>query len=200
MPSAVPASKTKNPKPPNRDRRSRSRNTTPLSSATEASSLPAAPLTVESAYLHTPLSSLLVPPDVSIEGLIEKNSSHGPNPPSAANLDSLHNGIVTQVLSHVNARGQTCDKAMRELARKRKERIEAERELAERDRLEEERKRRELKKTIPKKREREETEDEARPPTVGAHGLARQDGIDVHTGGLVLVAEWNINRSHANFL
>lgn len=70
---------------------------------------------------------------------------------------------------------------MRELARKRKERIEAEREEKERERLEEGRKKREVKKMVPKKREREE-EDETRPPAVGAHGLARQDGVGVHTG------------------
>lgn len=70
---------------------------------------------------------------------------------------------------------------MRGLARKRKERIEAERERDEMQRMEEEKQKREVKKLTGKKREREE-EDETRPPAVGAHGLARQDGVDVHMG------------------
>lgn len=173
------AAKSKNPKSQPRERRSRSRNTTPLSSATESSSiLPQPP--GESEYLRTPLTSLLVPPSISIEALIERHGSNGANPPSAANLNSLHAGIVGDVLNHVAVRGQACDRSMRELARKRKERIEAEREREEQERVEEERKRRELKKMTGKRKEREEAEDEARPPAVGAHGLARQDGIDVH--------------------
>jgi len=175
------AAKGKNTKAPKRDRRSRSRNTTPLSSSTEASSQPA-PLTGESAYLRTPLSSLLVPPNVSIEGLIEKHSSNVSNPPAASSLNSLHDGIVSQVLGHVGARGQACDRAMRELARKRKDRVEAEREKEERERMDEERRKRDTKKIIGKKRDREEAEDETRPPAVGARGVARQDGIDVHQG------------------
>lgn len=69
---------------------------------------------------------------------------------------------------------------MRELARKRKERIEAEREREERERVEEERKRREVKTVTGKRKEREDADEETRPPAVGAHGLARQDGVDVH--------------------
>ncbi|TKX19376.1 hypothetical protein C1H76_8562 [Elsinoe australis] len=71
---------------------------------------------------------------------------------------------------------------MRQLARKRKERVEFEREREERERMDEDRKRRDAKKVVGKKRDREEMEDEGRPPAVGAHGLARQDGVDVHMG------------------
>ena len=175
--------KSKNPKPQSREHQSRSRNTTPLSSSTEISTnLPPPVPTGESAYLNTPLSSLLVPQNISIEALIDRNSSNGSTPPSASSLNSLHEGIVSQILGHVTARGQVCDRSMRELAKKRKERLEAERERDERERIEEERKKREVKKLIGKKREREDAEDETRPPTVGAHGLARQDGVDVHQG------------------
>jgi len=176
------ANKGKNSKSQNRDRRSRSRNTTPLSSGPETSTLPTPPVG-DSDYLHTPLSALIVPSHKSIEGLIDKYSASNGNPPSATSLNSLHDGIVSQVLAHVTARGQACDKAMRELARKRKERIEAERERDERERMDEERRKRDNKKLIGKKRDREEAaEDETRPPAVGAHGLARQDGVDVHMG------------------
>jgi len=77
---------------------------------------------------------------------------------------------------------------MRELARKRKERIEAEREREERERMDEDRRKRDTKKVIGKKRDREEIEDETRPPAVGARGVARQDGVDVHQG-MPLVSE-----------
>lgn len=170
--------KSRNSKQQSRDRRSRSRNTTPLSSGPESS--PAPPqLTGESPYLRTNLSSLLVPHNSSIENLIDRYSSGGNQPPSASSLNAIHDGVQNQVLVHVTNRGTACDRAMRELARKRKERIEAERHRDERERLDEERRKRE-KKMNSKKRDREEMEDETRPPAVGAHGLARQDGVDVH--------------------
>lgn len=174
-------SKSRGSKQQNRDRRSHSRNTTPLSSGTETSS--AAPtVTGETAYLRTLLSSLLVPQNASIEALIDKHSLGSNNPPSAAALNTIHDGIQSSVLAHVNTRGQACDGAMRQLARKRKERVEFEREREERERMDEDRKRRDAKKVVGKKRDREEMEDEGRPPAVGAHGLARQDGVDVHMG------------------
>ncbi|PNS18217.1 hypothetical protein CAC42_7586 [Sphaceloma murrayae] len=175
-------SKSRGGKQQSRDRRSHSRNTTPLSSGTETSSVALA-VTGESAYLHTILSSLLVPQSASIEALFEKHSSGANNPPSAAALNAIHDGIQSAVLTHVTARGQTCDGAMRQLARKRKERVEFEREREERERMDEDRKRRDAKKIVGKKRDREEMEDETRPPAVGAHGLARQDGVDVHMEG-----------------
>ncbi|KAF4550609.1 Histone acetyltransferases subunit 3-like protein [Elsinoe fawcettii] len=166
----------------NRERRSQSRNTTPLSSGTEASSANT-PLTGETPYLHTPLATLLVPQHASIEALIDKHSSGSSNPPSAAALNAIHDGIQSSVLGHVTTRGTACDGAMRQLARKRKERVELEREREERERMDEDRRRRDAKKIVGKKRDREEMDDETRPPAVGAHGLARQDGVDVHMEG-----------------
>ncbi|KAF2222696.1 histone acetyltransferases subunit 3-domain-containing protein [Elsinoe ampelina] len=165
-----------------RDRRSQSRNTTPLSSGTETSS-GFAPITGETPYLRTALASLLVPPHASIEALIEKHSSGSSNPPSVAALNNIHDGIQSSVIGHVTTRGTACDGAMRQLARKRKERVEFEREREERERMDEDRRRRDAKKIVGKKRDREEMEDETRPPAVGAHGLARQDGVDVHMEG-----------------
>ncbi|GAM91617.1 hypothetical protein ANO11243_096690 [Dothideomycetidae sp. 11243] len=173
-----PGVKGRSSKQQSRDCRSRSRNTTPLSSGPETS--PAPPqITGESPYLRTNLSALLVPHNASIEVLIDRHSAGGNNPPSSTSLNALHDGIQSLVLGHVTTRGTACDRAMRELARKRKDRIEAERQRDERERMEEERRKRD-KKLNSKKRDREEMEDETRPPTVGAHGLARQDGVDVH--------------------
>lgn len=73
---------------------------------------------------------------------------------------------------------------MRELSKKRKERIEEDRLREEERERDEERKRRETKKgelkKASKKKDRDEPEIDSRPPAVGAHGLARQDGVDVH--------------------
>lgn len=79
---------------------------------------------------------------------------------------------------------------MRELSKKRKDRVDEERSREERLR-EDDRKRRELKRSEAKQqataaaasassKHRAELEDDSRPPPVGAHGLARQDGVDVH--------------------
>lgn len=172
---------SKNTKSQDRGRRSRSRATTPISPTTEDSSAPSQTVG-ESAYLHAPLSGLLVPNAVSIESLIEKHSSDSPNPPSAASLHALHDGITMSVLSHVERRGEICDSSMRQLVRRRKDRLDAERARDEQERADEERRKREVKKIATKKRDREQMESDSRPPAVGAHGLARQDGVDVHEG------------------
>lgn len=80
-------------------------------------------------------------------------------------------------------RSDVCDKGMRELSKKRKERVEEDRAREEEREREDERKRREVKKAAAAAKrewERDEVDDNSRPPTVGAHGLARQDGVDAH--------------------
>jgi len=86
---------------------------------------------------------------------------------------------------------------MRELSRKRKDRIDDDRAREERER-EEERKKRERQKAAAamaasaKKKEAEKQampdkdSNPVRPPAVGAHGLARQDGVDVHKGEIIM--------------
>lgn len=85
--------------------------------------------------------------------------------------------IQNKFLHHIRTRGDASDRVLRVLSKKRKERLdhdqERERERAA-DKEAEERKHK-LKK-ISKKRE----PDEERPLAVGAHGMARQDGTDVH--------------------
>lgn len=172
MPSSQ-ASKGKTGKSRSRDSRSLSRATTPPA--------PSSPPATDSAYLHTPLASLLVPPAVSIESLIEqRHSPSSTNPPSAASLHALHDDIANRVLSHVRVRGEVCDRGMRELSKKRKERVEEHRAREEEREREDERRKREMKKAAKKREREDEAAEAARPPAVGAHGLASQDGTDAH--------------------
>ena len=78
---------------------------------------------------------------------------------------------------------------MRELSRKRKDRIEEDRAREERERDEERKKkdkeRQKAAQALAKKKDEKDntTMDQAsRPPAVGAHGLARQDGASTHKG------------------
>ncbi|KAK4960663.1 Transcriptional regulator [Elasticomyces elasticus] len=165
-------------------RRSRSRNSTPVAS-TEPSAQSSQAFSATagtSAYLHTPLATLLVPQNTSIESIFERYCKPGVDPPPASVLESIHDAVLNQVLSHVKNRGDACDGRMRELARKRKERGDADRdrEAAEEKRASERERKKELSKTGARS---EREEDAARPPAVGAHGVARQDGVDLHKDG-----------------
>jgi len=163
----------------------RSRNTTPLSSPTELSPVPVPTFAVampeHSPYLNITLSALLVQQDATIETMFDNQSATGNTPPTAETLDRIYDQIVSKIVSHTQARGQACDRAMRELARKRKERIERERDRDDQERIDEERKRRDASRVASRKRAHDEMEDETRPPAVGLHGVARQDGVGVHT-------------------
>jgi hypothetical protein len=132
-----------------------------------------------SPYLQTSLSH---PPNLSTRlsdspvADIFDHSSSPTNIPSAGALNTIAENIRTQLLSVARLRDEACDRMIRELALRKKERMERERiqdlEQAKRDADE---RRLQLKKaTTPKKREREEE----RPLAVGAHGVARQDGRD----------------------
>jgi transcriptional adapter 3 len=178
-----PGNAKSKPKGQPRDRQSRSRNTTPISSTSVSASVDMSTRrTMErsiSPYLQTSLSH---PPNLSTRlsdspvADIFDHSSSVTNIPSAAALNTIAENIRTQVLSVARLRDDACDRMMRELALRKKERIERERledlEQAKRDADE---RRLQLKKAItPKKGEREEE----RPLAVGAHGVARQDGRD----------------------
>ena len=185
-----------------REQRSSSRQSTPLSAISDAAPLtpqagtppatsaPATSLNTmpkETAYIHTSTSAL-VSADSSIESLIEKSNGNSANPPSARELHALHDRIRDGVNRFMVKRGEVCDRSMRQLAQKRKERIQMEREV-EAARAEKEAK---AKKKVGKKRSHEEMEvdgevEEAERkadalPSVGAHGIARQDGVGVHEG------------------
>lgn len=195
-----------------RDRRSSSRQSTPLSTIDSGPPTPpvVTPSTVaptatsdlprETAYIHTPTSAL-VSTDATVLSLIDgSNGTTSKNdPPSARNLLALHDAIKETVTSFMAKRGEICDRSMRQLAQKRKERQQKEREeeaeeAARVKRREDEEAERKKNKKAGKKRSREEMEvDEAEVdkkerrdslPSVGAHGVARQDGVGVHQGTL----------------
>jgi transcriptional adapter 3 len=157
----------------NSHRRSRSRNSTPVS----ASSVSAILDTPHSPYLQTSLNQYNNLSNSPVDDIFDGSSSSS-NPPSASTLRTITESVKTQLLNTIKPRGDICDRLMRELSSKRKERTERTRlrELAEREAEE----RKKLLSVTPKKRGREEE----RPLAVGAHGLARQDGVDVHTGEL----------------
>ncbi|KAK3705071.1 Transcriptional regulator [Vermiconidia calcicola] len=206
-----------------RDRRSSSRQSTPLSaiadtapptplaatptSAAGPSQAPPPPprnMAKETAYIHTSTAAL-VSADASIDILIERSSAGGGkanDPPSARELHALHDRIRDSVNKFMGRRSEVCDRSMRQLVQKRKERLAAEREReaaraeeAARVKREEEEREMKVKKkgaaASGRKRTAEEMEGleesvkgERRDswPSVGAHGMARQDGVGVHEG------------------
>ncbi|KXT08388.1 hypothetical protein AC579_7306 [Pseudocercospora musae] len=196
----------------NTDRPSLSRHSTPVSALTDASpptpltatpSTTAAPSTAmpkETPYLRTSTAAL-ISQELSIEAQIEKSSASSSkpgDPPSARELHKLHDTIRDTVNRFMSKRGEVCDRSMRQLVQRRKERMQEEREQeAARAAAESARVKREQevgkkgKGTPHKKRSHDEMEldDEKERkikadalPSVGAHGLARQDGVGVHQG------------------
>lgn len=115
--------------------------------------------------------------DVSLEELLDRGGSVT-QIPSSALLNTVRESIQSQVLKHVKQRTDDSDKLLRELQKMKGQNRNAH-EQRERERAadkEAEERKHKLKKV--KKRE----PDEDRPLAVGAHGVARQDGVDVHKG------------------
>ncbi|KAF2758603.1 hypothetical protein EJ05DRAFT_358704 [Pseudovirgaria hyperparasitica] len=162
---APTSDKSKPSKSHGRDRRSKSRNTTPVPVS----------VTVEpthtSLYLNTSLNPLIVNPTITLEDVLDRNGT-SPNIPSSVALGSMQDKIKDSFVNQLKQRGETCDRALREVTAKRKEHEEQERNK-ESQNLEAEERKRKL-----KKMSKRASED--RPLAVGAHGLARQDGVDVH--------------------
>ncbi|KAF1988625.1 hypothetical protein K402DRAFT_391844 [Aulographum hederae CBS 113979] len=149
-------------KPPahSRDKRSRSRNSTPVSVVVETS-VPS--------YLQTHIGQLVAPPDSVLDSILDQNPASNAIP-TATVLSSMLESVKQQLLGVAKGREEGSHKLMRELAQKRKERVDnshRERERAEKEAIEERKKQKKIKK-------------EERPLAVGAHGIARQDGVDVH--------------------
>ncbi|MCJ1229817.1 Transcriptional regulator [Toensbergia leucococca] len=166
-------------------RQSRSRNTTPSSIVSLSASI--GPSTT--AYLDIPIGHLMVPTNINYDDILERHGGGG-GIPDPKHLETMANDLKT--LSQLaETRGQACDGGMRELAKRRKEKVEEEREreqatreagekesikrAAEDDDDTKGRKKNKVKKPV---RERI-TAAEERPLTHGAHGLARQDGLDL---------------------
>ena len=177
MPSSNPKAKARATV---RDRQSRSRNTTPA---------PSVPSDVKSEnrrrnlarsvspYLHT---SLVQPAAraarLSSTPLLDLFDPHSSSIPSSASLNVISNSIKTQILNVIEGRDTACDQMMRELASRKKERIERDRirDLEQAKRMEQERRQKARKATS--KTGLPSVPGQDRPMAVGAHGVARQDG------------------------
>jgi transcriptional adapter 3 len=160
-------------------RRSRSRNTTPSSIA---ASIIHPTGDTETSYLEIPINVLRVASS-SYDDILERHGNTA-SIPDARLLDSIE--IELKKLGDLaELRGQACDRGMRELSKRRKERVEEERqrerELEERNeklrreaaaRIEEDDEERKKKSNKVKKRKH----GEERPLAQGAHGVVRQDG------------------------
>lgn len=180
-------------------RRSRSRNTTPISniSIPISSNNPS-----HTAYLNIDLSNLMVPVNVTYEHLLNQHGG-GQGIPDPASLNSMVDNL--KMLGQLaEERGTTCDGGMRELSKRRKERVEDDHRLERenRDREEKEREKEKEKEKASLKRVAEDEEvrgrkslktkkvkkerssvREERPLAVGAHGVARQDGLGLSPQG-----------------
>ncbi|KAI9719438.1 MAG: hypothetical protein M1812_003509 [Candelaria pacifica] len=175
-------------------RRSRSRNTTPSSMGASASLTSIGSETT--AYLETPISDLMIPANATCEGVFEQYCS-GPGIPDLKSLNALAEKLKLLV-SLAESRGEACDKGMRELSNRRKEKVEENRQKEIEDReseakkdkirreaaaMEEEEARLGRKGTKIRKIKDKSQVREARPLTHGAHGVARQDGVDAQMKG-----------------
>jgi transcriptional adapter 3 len=178
-------------KPKVRDgRQSQSRNTTP-------GSIVSVPINVvgPSNTMHpdTPMSGLVEPSTTSYEDILGRHSGGGI--PDPRHLEHMARDL-TNIDRLADSKGETFDTLIRELARMQKDRIDEEREreklkreLEEKEILkrvaEEEDDARGRRATKPKKLKKERSDiREERPLTHGAHGVARQDGLDLPTKGM----------------
>lgn len=190
MPSAIKDKKTKG----REGRQSRSRNTTPssIASAPLISTTPS-----HTSFLDIPIGNLVVPTNISYDDILERHGGSG-GIPDPSHLTTMVKDLK-QLCELASARNETCNLGMRALVEKRKQALDderdREREQAARAREAEEREilKRETvdeddvrgrKAGKPKKHKQEPTSvREERPLAHGAHGLARQDGLDLPLKG-----------------
>lgn len=175
---------------------SRSRNTTP-SSVLSGGTGPSPVIPPSATYLD-PEANKVMAPDILYAEVVERLSSNA-TVPDPRYLERL----VTQLRAlgeHAEARVLSCDAALRELVIRRRDVAEAQREQ-ERIEREAEQRRARLKKEaeeeeddirakagkLKKRKDRSAAreEQENRPLTHGAHGLARQDGLEIKSEGKV---------------
>lgn len=183
-------------------RQSRSRNTTPSSTV----SAPISSITPSNTgYLDIPIGNLVVPTNINYDDILERHGGGG-GIPDPKHLETIANDLKT-LAALARTRAESCDGGMRELVRRRKEAVEEarEQEQAARDREEKEKEKerekltqsvkkevedeenaRESKSGKPKKKKERSVAREERPLTHGAHGLARQDGLDLPLKGVLM--------------
>jgi transcriptional adapter 3 len=147
----------------------RSRNTTPLPNV-RASAEPASSLS----YFNKPLGSYLKRCDVTVEEILDSGPG-STSIPSSIKLLAMREKIEAIVVKNVETRCTHSESVLRELHGMRKNRAPRERE---KDKDPDDRERKHKLKKVAKKHD----EDGKHPPTTGAHGVTRQDGIDVHKG------------------
>jgi transcriptional adapter 3 len=150
----------------------RSRNTTPLpnvrASAEPSSSTPS--------YFNKPLSSYFKKCDTTVEEILDSGGSNT-SIPSGSKLLNMRERIESVVLKNVETRCAHSESVLRELHNLKKNRAPRERE---KDKDPDDRERKHKLKKVAKKHD----EDGKHPPTTGAHGVTRQDGVGVHKGML----------------
>lgn len=187
-------------------RRSRSRNSTPLSSTSTttgiglAASIPPPALT---AYLGIETARLLTPSAPQYAEMMEKLELKQ-GMPEPKHLDSLVEQL-NQLSEAAKTRSQTCYSAITALSEKRKEIAEQERARERQERETESRRARlskdtdesEVHRAISKstKLKKRKSRDE-RPPARGAHGVARQDGVEVKQEGIFATIQVAADMSH----
>jgi transcriptional adapter 3 len=191
------SSKAKN-KPTAKDRQSRSRNTTPVSST--SASIPVdvknetSRRTVERSVSPYFTTSFSHPPRLThkwsntpLADLFDEHTQGSPSTiPSAKSLNAIWNEIESHFYPAFKEREDKSHELMSETANKLKERTERDhqrnfekaRRDAEEKRQQQQQQQQKKKNVTPKKRDREEI----RPPVVGSHGVARQDGKDTNRG------------------
>lgn len=143
----------------------RSRNTTPLPNARPSVEPPSGSTAT---YFEKPLSSALKKCSTTMEEILDTGGSNG-TIPSGSTLVKMRDQVEKTVLKSIETRCTQAEAALRTLHGLRKNRGPRERK----DDKDEDRKHK-LKK-VGKKHD----EDSKHPPAVGAHGLARQDGVEV---------------------
>jgi transcriptional adapter 3 len=143
----------------------RSRNTTPLPNARPSVEPPSGSTAT---YFEKPLSSALKRCSTTVEEILEAGGTNG-TIPSGSTLLKMRDQVEKMVLKNIETRCTQAEAALRTLHGLRKNRGPRERK----DDKDEDRKHK-LKK-VGKKHD----EDSKHPPAVGAHGLARQDGVEV---------------------
>ena len=155
----------------------------------------------------------MVPTNINYDDILERHGGAGGIP------DPSHLTIMAKDLKQLSelasARSDTCNAGMRALSEKRKEALEEERQREQEARAREAEERETLK--VLKQEPEEEDDDirgrkggklkkkkersiarEERPLAVGAHGLARQDGLDLPLKGTFVIRRPFLNTSYCN--
>jgi transcriptional adapter 3 len=149
----------------------RSRNTTPLSNV-RASVEPS----TTASYFSKPLTALSRRCDLTIEDILDRGGASTQQVPPGTSLISMRESIENKVLAHVQKRSDVSNAALRELQGLKKNRPSHDRDKERTPNKEASEHRQKVKK-VGKRAPEEE-----RPLAIGAHGVARQDGVDLHKG------------------